>query len=258
MPTNEAVCGYFDRRVVIPATGRPAGLSVEMLAGDAVVGQPTPIRFRVVLKPQETPVDDLQVEHEKLMHVIGVRDDLGAFIHVHPQRAAPGLWEIIHTFTNAGNFQIWSDVKRLGTVYSVTQPRLRVAGPPSTAATGPIPRWECDVSQYHVTLVPERTRLVAGATNRFTVQVRNQLGPPIAMDFYLGALMHLVLVKDDLTVYSHAHAEGHELSNRPGTFQAVFPVPGRYKIFAEFRPHKASLAPQEALLADFWVEVGPS
>ena len=123
---GEAVCGYAASFQRVEPGRRRSGLSVELLAGDAIVNQPLPLRFRVVQKPQEIPVDDLQIEHEKHIHVIGVRDDLGELIHLHPQRTSPGLWEIIHTFTNAGRYQIWSDVKHRGTVYSFAHPRLTV------------------------------------------------------------------------------------------------------------------------------------
>ena len=98
------------------------------------------------------PVDDLQVEHEKLMHVIGVREDLGAFIHIHPQRAAPGLWDIIHIFTNVGRYQIWSDIKHRGAVYSVAHPRYTVAGEARATPRGPIPQLQDHKSGYDISL----------------------------------------------------------------------------------------------------------
>src|SRR5262245_46779288 len=75
----EAVCGYGQRFVAVSSGKQQAGLSVDLLAGEVSVNQTVPLRFRVYQSPGDVPVDDLQVEHEKLMHVIGVRDDLGAF-----------------------------------------------------------------------------------------------------------------------------------------------------------------------------------
>lgn len=230
------------------------GLSVEMLAGDTLVAQPVPLRFRVSQKPQGTPVDDLQVEHEKLMHVIAVREDLGVFLHLHSQRAAPGLWEIIHTFTNAGRYQVWSDIKHRGTVYSFAQPRLVVAGERQAVPRGPVPKLEDEIDGYHVALIPAQS-LVAGRTNSFEVAVRDGLGNQVGTEFFLGALMHLIIVKDDLSTYAHAHAAEHVKSRQPVSFQHVFSRPGDYKIFAQFRPQKSKLPPDEALLAEFWVRV---
>lgn len=254
-PPGEAVCGYAGSYLSLAAGQVKQGLSVEMLAGDAVAPQPVPLRFRVSQKPQGLPVDNLQVEHEKLMHVIAVREDLGAFVHLHPQRAAPGLWEIIHTFTNAGRYQIWSDIKHRGTVYSFAQPRLVVAGERQAVPRGPVPKLEDETDGYQVALKPAQLPLVAGRTNSFEVVVRDRLGNQVGTEFLLGALMHLIIVKDDLSTYAHAHAAEHLKSREPVSFQHIFPSSGDYKIFAQFRPHKTKLPPDEALLAEFWVRV---
>src|SRR5437660_638459 len=99
-PPGGAICGfiagphysYEDAQV-------KQVVSVNLLAGDARIDQPITLRFFVNEKPRGVPVDSLQVEHEKLMHIIGIRDDLSEFFHIHPLRVAPGLWEVTHTFT---------------------------------------------------------------------------------------------------------------------------------------------------------------
>jgi hypothetical protein len=39
------------------------------------------------------------------------------------------------------------------------------------------------------------------------------------------------------------------------TFSTIFPTPGRYKLFAQFRPATAGLSQDDYLLATFWLEV---
>ena len=255
IPPGEVICGYAGSYFAIEASQVRKGLSVQLLVGQAVVSQPVPLRFRVCQQPQGVPVDDLQVEHEKLMHVIGVREDLGDFVHIHPQRAASGLWEVIHVFTNAGRYQIWSDIKYRGTVYSFAHPRFTVAGEPHAPPRGPIPQLEDRKAGYHVTLNPSESKLIAGNTNVFDVIVRDKSGNQVGTEFFLGALMHFVIVSSDLSVYRHAHAKEHWKSGRTVSFEQVFPQPGLYKIFAQFRPHKTKLAKDEAILAEFWVKV---
>ena len=151
-PPGEAICGYAGSYFAIEASQVKQGLSVQLLAGDAEDSRPVPLRFRVCQMPQGTPVDDLQVEHERLMHVIGVREDLGAFLHIHPQRAASGLWEIVHVFTNAGRYQIWSDIKHRGTVYSFAHPRFTVAGETRVTPRGPVPQLQDRKGGYDISL----------------------------------------------------------------------------------------------------------
>lgn len=254
-PPGEVICGYAGSYFAIEASRVKQGLSVQLLAGDVEVARPVPLRFRVSQMPQGTPLDDLQVEHEKLMHVIGVRDDLGAFIHIHPQRAAPGMWEVINVFTNAGRYQIWSDIKHRGAVYSFAHPRLMVAGETRATPRGPVPQLQDRKGGYDILLKPAEAVLVAGKTNSFAVIVRDETGNQVGTEFFLGALMHFVIVKDDLSVYHHAHAKEHWRSGRTVTFEQVFPTAGLYKIFAQLRPEKTKLPPDEAILAEFWVRV---
>lgn len=255
IPPGEAICGYAGSYFAVEADRVKQGLSVQLLAGDAEASRPVPLRFRVSQMPRGLPVDDLQVEHEKLMHVIAVREDLGDFIHIHPRRAAPGMWEIIHVFTNAGRYQFWSDIKHQGTVYSFAHPRFMVAGEVRREPRGEIPRLRDFKCGYEVTLQSAAAVLLAGQTNLFEVVVREESGPQVGTEFFLGALMHLVIVREDLSVYRHAHAREHWRSGLTTTFEHVFPVPGRYKVFAQFRPHKTKLPPDQAILADFWVRV---
>jgi len=252
---GEVICGYGGSYLAVEANRVKQGLSVQLLAGDAEVSRPAPLRFRVCQMPQGTPVDDLQVEHEKLMHVIAVREDLGAFLHIHPQRAAPGMWEVINVFTNGGRYQIWSDIKHRGTVYSFAHPRFTVAGETRATPRGPVPQLNDWKGGYEISLIPVDPALVAGRTNTFEVIVRDESGNQVGTEFFLGALMHFVIVKDDLSVYRHAHAREHWKSGRTVSFEQVFPQPGRYKIFAQFRPQKTALPPDEAMLAEFWVSV---
>jgi hypothetical protein len=184
-----------------------------------------------------------------------VREDLGAFIHIHPQRAAPGIWEVIKVFTNAGRYQIWSDIKHQGTVYSFAHPRFTVAGEIRATPRGPVPRLQDCKGGYDILLKPAEPVLVAGKTNSFAVIVRDETGNHVGTEFFLGALMHFVIVKDDLSVYHHAHAKEHWKSGRTVSFEQVFPQAGLYKIFAQFRPEKTKLPPDDAILAEFWVKV---
>ena len=254
---NEAICGYTGPYAALVADEVKQGISVQMLVGDVSAGLAVPLRFRVCRKPQETPVDDLQVEHEKLMHVIGVREDLGGFFHFHPRRSAPGLWEMIHTFTNGGRYQVWSDIKQQGTLYSFAHPRLTVSGPLASRPRDFIPKLVDEKAGYRITL-QSTGMLEAGRTNSLEIFVRDAFGAPVATGNFLGALMHLIVIKDDVSVYLHAHAQSHARTAWPVAFNQVFPRPGNYKLFAQFRPLKSKLPPDEAVLAEFWVKVGMS
>jgi hypothetical protein len=192
-------------------------------------------------------VDDLQVEHEKLIHVIGVRDDLQGFFHIHPVKAGDGLWAVEHTFTNGGNYRIWSDVKYRGTVYTFGHPTLTLPG-----AIGPVAAKRTD--GYHLDF-KSAARMIAGQTNRFQFGIRDAAGGVVETENFLGAAMHLVIVKSDLSVFLHAHPDNHSPVATNVFFTEVFPEPGDYKLFVQFRPGVARLPAGEALLEEFEVKV---
>lgn len=252
--TTEPICGYAAGVRHLVANQIQQGITVEMLAGEPSVGETCALRFRVVRKPQDELVDDLQVEHEKLMHLIGVSRDLGEFIHIHPQRVSPGLWQVNYAFTNSGSYQFWSDLKQRGVVYSVAHPMINVAGVAHTPPSARIPKMQDEKSGYRISLETPG-ELVAGQTNLLLIKIYNSEGTQIGTDFFLGAALHVVVIKEDLSVYAHGHAGNHLKGERDLYFNQVFPERGNYKIFAQFRPFKTKMPPDQAILAEFWVKV---
>jgi len=254
-PSAEPICGFKGRYFFYQAAQVQRGLSVELFVGDARVNQPVTLRFHVTEKPRGFPIDDLQIEHQKLIHILGVRTDLNEFFHVHPVKVEPGLWAATHVFTNGGNYQIWSDVKYRGTSYIFAHPVLTVAGPIRDAATNVVSAGRVRKDGYQIALKHSEP-LVAGGTNQLQFRIEDLRGNPVRTENFLGAPMHLILVKEDLSVYLHAHSDNHTTIVDPTIyFTQTFPQPGRYKLFAQFRPNKTKLPPEESILAEFQVDV---
>jgi len=231
-----------------------AGLAVTLTPCAAQAGQPVTLRFVAQERPRDFPVDRLQIEHEKFMHIIGVRDDLAEFFHVHPVRVGAGMWEVTHTFSHGGTYKLWCDVKYRGTSYSFGQAPLTVVGSFGPEGTERTPQTCACVAGYRVALQCPQP-LVAEATNQLQFLIQDSAGNPAELENFLGAPMHLVIVRKGLSVYLHAHPE----SRRPGDavvrFKQTFPKPGAYTLFAQFRPKQARLALDDALLAELRVDV---
>lgn len=253
-PPGEEICGFLGNYAFVRPAQVQRGLAVDLFVGDAGAEQPTTLRFFVHERPRNQPVDDLQVEHEKLIHVLGVRDDLTGFFHVHPSRVARGQWAVSHVFTNAGNYRIWTNVKRHGISYAFEHPTLEVSGAAEGQTLSPNFSREVESGGCRVALIFSEP-LRAGRTNLLQFEIRNVLGGQIRTENFLGTPMHLVIIKDDLSVFLHAHSDQHGLAGPDVTFRQTFPAPGRYKLFAQFRPHKCRLPPDASLLAELWVEV---
>lgn len=188
-------------------------------------GVSTKLEFFVNEKPEGTPIEDLQIEHEKYIHVIGMRDDLTKFFHIHPQKTGPGTWSISHIFKETGNYKIWSDIRRAGVVHSFGHPILSVVGKdgniPSSAKQPINFLTNAMVGDYQVAL-DYAPPFGKGKEETIRLTVKNLYGNGVELENYLGAPMHLVAIKDDLTEYVHTHpgnvmepsgSDGHDNSD---------------------------------------------
>ncbi|HEU4976546.1 MAG TPA: hypothetical protein VFT50_15750 [Baekduia sp.] len=84
-----------------------------------------------------------------------------------------------------------------------------------------------------LTLAPQSSRLAPGATTTWRFRVVGCDGEPVrSFDPEQGKLLHLIVVRSDLTGYQHLHPR-----LRPdGTFEVDIPTtrPGRYRAIADF------------------------
>lgn len=244
--------------------------------------EPATLRFFVNEKPQGTPIvaSSLELEHEKLMHVIGVRSDLSEFFHIHPNpTSSPGVLLVDHTFSKPGEYKIWSEVKKGGTIHGFGHTPVTVSG------SGPVEEKKVSfgrniiVDQYQVALAVDDV-VAKGYETDLSFDVHSFTGEEIVVENYLGAQMHLAIISEDRSVFLHTHPEdgshnhaslrlipvahahggvddGH-MSDAPDemvNFHVAFPKAGLYKLFAQFRPVGVNLPPDEALRAEFWVKV---
>jgi hypothetical protein len=85
-----------------------------------------------------------------------------------------------------------------------------------------------------VTITPS-TNLVAGKPQNLTIQVRSAKGKAIEQfDTAHEKLMHLILVRNDLSYFTHLHSES--VNKGKLQFTANLPVDGQYNAFADYVP----------------------
>lgn len=264
------------------------GLLVNMniVPAPPLAGTSTRLDFFVNQKPAGTPVIDLEIEHEKFMHVIGVRSDLNEFFHIHPVTeeggVAPlsGLWRASHTFAKPGLYKVWSEVKRAGVNHAFGHPEFSVEGPGE--------RQEKQISfdrsatvEGHRVALNTKEPVLQKQDAQLSFEIQDVSGRDAALEPYLGASMHLTIIKDDWKQFIHTHPIADDSSGsrdfslvpealangvHPSPtgamkgvhFSVVFPEPGLYKAFAQFRPQGKDLPPDSALTAGFWVQVETS
>lgn len=192
--------------------------------------------------------NDLELVHEKLMHLIIISEDLAFFNHIHPLPTVDGSIYTVETeFPHAGKYHLYLDYspKRVG--HRLGRIELVVSGtpPPPVPLVGDTENTHT-VAGIKLTLKPEKPLQSNEAVTLTFMATDEKTGQPITdIEPYLGAFAHFNIVNQDHTEYLHAHplkeAEGPNDRGGPevGT-RTIFPKPGLYKIWAQFQ-HKGQV-----------------
>ncbi len=170
------------------------------------------------LNRQWTP---LVPDHGKLMHLFLVRDDLGAFAHLHPLPLDSNTFQANLPPVPAGRYRLYADITHesgftqtlTDTVELPTPPRPSQASDPDDAWwTGPGARegGRRDTLADRSVLTWERGEgpIVAGRDAPLRFAVRGPDGRAVALEPYLGMAGHAMLTRDDGTVFAHLHPAG--------------------------------------------------
>lgn len=220
------------------AAGSAGGLAISdaglRLAPEQTVfaaGREQSLRFKI-LDSRSRPVTDFAVVHERPLHLIVVRRDLSGFQHLHPEMAGDGTWSIPLTLPSAGAWRAYADFTAtvdgkpgaavLGMDLSVTgdfRPRPLPAAEPRAAVGG-----------YEVAY--EGTPRV-GAVQPLLFRVTKG-GAPAAVEPYLGAYGHLVVVREGDLGYLHVHPDAAPVGAAV-KFWLAAPSAGRYRMFFDFK-----------------------
>ncbi|MGD6782344.1 hypothetical protein ACQCT3_21650 [Sutcliffiella horikoshii] len=176
---------------------------------------------------EDNPMDSLEVNHEKLMHLIVISEDLEVFKHLHPEKVSAGVFTA-KADLEEGMYQAFVDIKPSELEY-VNEPHPVVVGEhggheDNHVHLEPKTEWTKVQGDYTVTL----------DVNNFSVKENVVLSFEIKgaePEDYLGALGHVVVVDEGLDEFIHVHPrEGED-----PVFEAHFSKHGMYKLWAEFK-----------------------
>jgi plastocyanin len=201
---------------------------------------------------------DLEVVHEKLMHLLIVSEDLSYFDHVHPEPQANGNFMVTTKVPTAGKYQLYLDYTPKGTGHQLGRMSIDVQG----TAPAPVPLVvdttdAKTVDGLTVTIKPSKPyRAKDALTLNFAVADAKTGAPITDLEPYLGAFAHFVLIDEQQTEFLHAHplkdAENAQARGGPeiGT-QTLFPKAGVYKVWVQMqRQGKVIVVPFVIKVAD--------
>ncbi|HZG86329.1 hypothetical protein [Paenibacillus sp.] len=182
------------------------------------------------------PIESFDLNHEKLLHLIVISEDLSYFAHLHPEYRGSGVFEIHNEFPAGGNYRFIADFKPTGGDSMTKMAWNVVEGEP--AAPAPIaPSAELADSESGRTVELTLTELGANRETTLTFAIADEAsGAPVTdLEPYLGAIGHVVVLSADGERYVHVHAEGDQGTGPEARFEATFPTGGIYKIWAQFQ-----------------------
>ena len=237
--------------------------------GSIQAGQPATLAFTVKDK-QGGVVKDLQIVHEKPMHLLVVSKDLAEFYHIHPEQSADGSYRVEHTFPNGGEYKLYADFTPKDAVQVVEQVDIKVAGTErARVPLVPDAKFEKTVGGLRVVMKPDGA--IKGGNELMLNFAAFDAGtgkPATDLQNYLGELAHFVIISEDMKDFVHAHpmskgehdksgkmkmdgktddhnADGHKHSMMEGVTtkpsasevaaHTAFPRSGLYKVWAQFQ-----------------------
>ena len=230
--------GHDDSVAEEPATAHPAGLAISqdgytLDLHTTVVGAARPAELELVIEgPDGAPLTDYEVEHEQELHLVIVGRDLVDYAHVHPQRDEQGTWMVTAPPLQPGSHRVYADFVPAGSEGITLAADLDVPGDrPPTEPRQPSDRANVEGFDVHF-----EGGLVAGTESELTLTVSRDGQPVTDLEPYLGALGHLVAIRDGDLAYLHVHPlDETEGSGGPNVrFAVEVPTAGRYALFFDF------------------------
>lgn len=184
--------------------------------------------LRLSLIDDEGKVPELELNHERLLHLIIVSEDLDEYFHLHPVQKDDQTFEQEITLTGS-SYKAFVDMNPKGKNYSIE--------PISIPIDPNIPTYhEKDTS---LKIDEQGIKEVNGKIVEFQHD-SFETGKDINLNFnlknaipqsYLGALGHVVIIDEKVENFIHVHP----ISETSTVFQAHFEKPGLYKLWAEFK-----------------------
>ncbi|MEV4999838.1 hypothetical protein [Nocardioides sp. LML1-1-1.1] len=172
-----------------------------------------------------TPITTYEVQHEKLLHLVVVRRDLGGYRHVHPTLdTATGRWSVPLDL-DAGSWRVYADFTPTGGSASVAEADLAVTGEFVPAPPEPDDA-TANVDGFAVHLTRDGGEL--------RLHVQRDGADVTDLEPYLGAYGHLVAIRVDDLSYLHVHPQDGP-AGPTVAFHTGLEEPGRYRLFFEFQ-----------------------
>ncbi|MDQ0199990.1 hypothetical protein [Neobacillus ginsengisoli] len=203
--------------------------------GNPESGKPILLNIQVNNKDGQS-INDFDVQHEKLMHLIVVSQNLSYFNHIHPDYKGKGLFTVTPNFPSGGEYKLYADFVPKGASKTVKSDVVTVAG--NNVKTIPLTEDKeltKVVDGKEVTLKFDHLMNGMDLTMTFTIKDAKTKQPITNLQPYLGAVGHVVAISADTETYLHIHPIDEKATGPDAKFMTSFPKSGLYKIWGQFQ-----------------------
>jgi hypothetical protein len=196
-------------------------------AKNLVAGKPQVLTVQV-RSAEGKAIEKFDIQHEKLMHLILVRNDLSSFTHLHAESVSKGKLQFTANLPVDGQYTAFADYVPKGATQQVSTQTLSVGKDKATASATPLTpdaTLSKSVGDLKVSLLVDPKTIKPGQETAITLDIKDAAGQPVKdLQPYLGAMGHLIIIRQSpvLTAanYLHAHPKEHEgmdgMSNMSG------------------------------------------
>lgn len=209
--------------------------SFAFASGTAKAKESTEIIVRIT-DPNGKPVNDYEVNHEKLLHLIVVNHDLSYFDHIHPEFKGDGTFTVGTSFPAGGEYKIFADFVPSGASSTTLSEWVNVEGKEGAhAAIEADTNLVKEVDGKEVELALSGTKPKEDVTLAFTLRDAKTKQGIENLEPYLGAVGHVVILSADAEKYLHVHPLDEKATGPKAEFATSFPESGTYKIWGQFK-----------------------
>lgn len=208
------------------------------------------------------PLTNLETGHDRILHIIIISEDLKIFSHIHPEdfnvitleEIAKSEFKIKYNFPKAMRYLMAIDFQHQSHEIS-QQFSLEASGPKKPILIEKDLSLKKKINDYEIALTLKPEKAIAGKEINLFYHIEKNSRPSKDLEYYLDAPMHLSIISAELANFIHTHgkvpaaplspssiikkAEAHDapLAGFGPDIEArvIFPYPGIYKIFGEFR-----------------------
>lgn len=175
---------------------------------------------------------DLNITHEKLLHLLVYDPALKEFQHVHPEFDGK-LWKAELNFAVNGNYFVWAQ----GELSSDSEEfsgfiRLEVTGGQQAWPAPVLGNVRSGKDSGSVATLDNQV-LRAARMAMLTLKISREDGSPAIVTPYLGAFAHVISTPDDGDSLIHVHPMNGS-SNDQGMLHVTFPTAGFYRVWVQF------------------------